>query len=151
MVAEPPGWRPGGAVFYAAAAASRLGFSVGVVTAGGREVEALRKLPNTVVVSLDSKKSTSFENVYEASGPRQYLRALAPPVPHGIVPSEWLKSTAVLLAPVADEVPATLLRMFPRAIIGVSAQGWMRRLDVGQEVRSKAWNRPEEYLPGIHG
>ena len=31
---EPPGWRPGGAVFYAASTAARLGYSVGVLTAG---------------------------------------------------------------------------------------------------------------------
>ena len=72
---EPPGWRPGGAVFYAASTAARLGYSVGVLTAGASEVEALRELPNTVVVSLDAKVSTSFQNVYEPAGRRQYLRS----------------------------------------------------------------------------
>jgi hypothetical protein len=147
VVAEPPGWRPGGAVFYAAATAARLGYSVGVVTAGAREVEALRALPNTAVVSLDARKSTSFENVYDTSGSRrQYLRALAQPIPSDMVPSEWRSAPAALLAPVASEVSMATLRMFPRALVGVSPQGWMRELAVGQEVRFKPWDRAQDTL-----
>src|SRR5690349_22516343 len=89
---EPPGWRPGGAAFYAAAAAARLGCSVGVVTAGAAEVEALRELPNTAVVSLDARRSTSFENVPGPAGRRQWLRALARAIPADLLPTEWRKA-----------------------------------------------------------
>ncbi|HEY8693630.1 MAG TPA: PfkB family carbohydrate kinase [Chloroflexota bacterium] len=147
VVAGPAGWRPGGAVFYAASAAARLGYSVGVVTAGASEVEVLRELPNTEVVSLDAKRSTSFENVYEPAGRRQYLRALAPTIPADMIPSEWRKTPVALLAPVAGEVPPAMARAFPRALLGLSPQGWMRRLVVGEEVRYQAWNRVLEVLP----
>lgn len=133
-------------MYYAAATAAKLGYSVGVVTAGAAEVGALRALPNTVVVSLDTKKSTSFENVYDASGRRQYLRALAEAIPPDMVPSEWCSAPAALMAPVAGEVPFGMIRMFPRALIGLSPQGWMRELVVGQEVRFKAWHRAREVL-----
>jgi sugar/nucleoside kinase (ribokinase family) len=147
VISEPPGWRPGGAVFYAASTAAKLGFSVGVITAGGHEVEALRELPNTMVVSLQAKHSTSFENIYEIGGRRQILRALAPSIPVELVPSEWRKAPAALLAPVADEVPVGMSRAFPQALVGVSPQGYMRRLVVGEEVRYKAWERALDVLP----
>ncbi len=149
VVPEPPGWRPGGSVFYAASAAARLGASVGVVTAGGREVEALRALPNTMVVSLDVKRSTSFENVYRPDGRRQYLRALAPPIAPEMIPLEWHDAPAVLLAPIADEVSPAAVRLFARALTGVSPQGWMRQLAAGQEVRFKPWLRAEETLAQV--
>ncbi|MFI5269202.1 MAG: PfkB family carbohydrate kinase [Chloroflexota bacterium] len=146
VVAESPGWRPGGAVLYAAAAAARLGCSVGVLTAGAAEADVLRDLPNTVVVSLDAKRSTSFENVYEPAGRRQYLRALAPAIPPELLPYEWLKAPVVLLAPVAGEVSQEMARLFPRALLGVSPQGWMRRLVVGEEVRYQTWERALDVL-----
>lgn len=149
VVPEPPGWRPGGAVWYAASTAARLGYSVGVVTAGAAEVEALRALPNTAVISLDAKRSTSFENVYEPSGRRQFLRALAPPIPKDLVPPEWTKAPVALLAPVADEVPADMARLFPRSLVGVCPQGWMRRLSTGQEVGYKTWDRAGDVLPHV--
>ena len=144
---ESPGWQPGGAAFYAAAAAACLGCSVGVVTAGAAEVEAVREAPNTVVVSLDAKRSTSFENVYEPGGRRQYLRALAPPIPIDLIPGEWRNAPLALLAPVAGEVPLAMVRAFPRALLGVAPQGWMRHLVVGQEVRCQPWDRALEVLP----
>jgi len=149
VVPERPGWRPGGAVFYAASTAARLGYSVGVVTAGAAEVEALRALPNTVVIALEAKHSTSFENVYEPDGRRQFLRALAPPIPVELVPPEWTHARVALLAPVAGEVPPSMPHAFPQALIGVSPQGWMRRLEIGREVRYQAWDRAQEILPRV--
>ena len=136
-------------MYYAASTAARLGASVGVLTAGAGEVEALRALPNTVVVSLDARKSTSFENVYEAGGRRQYLRALAPSIPVDLIPAEWSKAPVVLLAPVADELPAAMFRAFPRSLLAVSPQGCMRRLAIGEEVHLKPWDRALEVLPQV--
>lgn len=147
VVPEPPGWRPGGAVFYAASTAAKLGYSVGVLTAGAAETDALRELPNTVVVSLDVKRSTSFENVSEPGKRRQYLRAMAPAIPPELLPHEWRKAPVVLLAPVAGEISPETARLFPRALLAVSPQGWMRRLVVGEEVRYQSWERALDVLP----
>jgi 1D-myo-inositol 3-kinase len=136
-------------VYYAANTAARLGYSVGVVTAGAAEVECLRALPNTVVISLDAKKSTSFENLYEGGVRRQLLRARAPIIPVDLVPPEWSNARAVLLAPVADEVPIAMSRAFPQSLVGVAAQGYMRRLIPGEEVRRQPWNRALEVLPHV--
>ncbi|HLQ35236.1 MAG TPA: PfkB family carbohydrate kinase [Chloroflexota bacterium] len=146
VVAEPPGWRPGGAVFYAASTAAKLGYAVGVVTAGASEVEVLHELPNTVVVNLEAKASTSFQNVYESDGRRQYLRALAPPIPPEILPSEWRKTPLALLAPVAGEVPPAMARAFGQGLLGVSPQGYMRELLVGEEVGYQTWNHALDVL-----
>ncbi|MHB8619043.1 MAG: PfkB family carbohydrate kinase [Chloroflexota bacterium] len=149
VISTSPGWRVGGSVFYAAATAARLGLTVGVLTAGGREVEALRDLPNTMVISRDARHSTSFENSYGPRGRRQELRALAPPVTPELLPSEWLKSPMVLMAPVAQEVPETLPRLFPKALIGLTPQGYLRSWAAGGEVRYQAWTRATEVLPHV--
>lgn len=149
VVSETPGWRPGGGVFYAASAAAKLGCTVGVVTAGGPEIEALRDLVGVIVVSLHSPHSTSFENRYEAGARHQFLRALSSPIPSEAVPPEWRKAPLALLAPVADELRPSMTRAFPHAMVGVSAQGFMRRLDVGHEVRYRPWDRAMEVLPHV--
>lgn len=147
VVRESPGWRVGGAVYYAASTAAKLGATVGVVTAGGPEIEALRELPRCIVISMQTGRSTSFENLYQEGTRRQFLRALAPPIQVESVPAEWRKSPIALLAPVADEVRPSMIRAFPQAMIGVSAQGFMRRLTVGQEVGFRPWDRAQEVLP----
>src|SRR5579883_1051027 len=147
VVPEAPGWRVGGAAYYAASTAAKLGCNVGVVTSGGPEVEALREVPNVIVISLQAARSTSFENTYEAGVRRQVLRALAPPIASEAVPPEWRKAPLALLAPIADEMPPSMIRAFPQAMIGISAQGFMRRLSVGQEVQYRPWDRALEMLP----
>jgi sugar/nucleoside kinase (ribokinase family) len=148
VVAEAPGWRPGGGVYYASATASKLGASVGVLTAGAEdELRALRDLYNVTVIGLQVQRSTSFENRYEAGGRRQFLRALAPPIPPEAIPPEWRRAPVALLAPVADEVRSGIVRSFADGIVGISAQGFMRRLALGQEVRFRPWERAQEALP----
>lgn len=144
-----PGWRVGGSVFYVASAAAKLGASVGVITAGAREIGALRALPETTVINLDAKVSTSFENIYELGRRRQYVRAVAPRIPDELVPPEWRKAPVVLLAPVVDEVSPSMLRLFPRALVGVSAQGYMRRLGPSGAIQPKVWDRAMEVLPDV--
>jgi len=147
IVADVPGWRPGGAAFYAAAAAAKLGYTVGVLTAGASEVQALEALPNTMVVSLDAKKSTTYENIYEAGVRQQYVRAVAPLLPVDLVPPEWIRAPVVLLAPVAGEVPPSMVRMFPRSLLGISLQGYLRRCDADGAVSYQPWQHASEMLP----
>lgn len=146
---EQPGWRPGGTVYYAASAADRLGYSVGVLTAGASEVDVLRKLRHTTVVSLAVRQSTSFENLYVAGGRRQYLRALAPRIPGDALPAEWRHAPAVLLGPVAGEVPAAMARQFPHSLVGVSPQGYMRRWDTEGQIHYQPWERAAEVLDHV--
>ncbi|MBV8086299.1 MAG: sugar kinase, partial [Chloroflexi bacterium] len=99
---DPSVCRPGGAVYYAARAAAELGHSVGILTAGAPdELDALRALPNTTVVAIEARRSTSFENTYDLGVRHQVLRALAPPIPADLLPPEWIRAPVVLLAPVA--------------------------------------------------
>ncbi|MDE3076392.1 MAG: hypothetical protein KGJ86_13300, partial [Chloroflexota bacterium] len=124
LIPETPESRIGGSAYYAATAAARLGYSVGVITAAGPESEALRGQPRTIVLSLDTDQSTTFENVDTSSGRRQILRHLAPAIPPQMVPAEWAKAAVVHLAPVAGEVPASMFRLFPRSLVGLTPQGY---------------------------
>ncbi|MBV9121071.1 MAG: hypothetical protein JOZ39_10210 [Chloroflexi bacterium] len=149
VVFDEPGWRPGGAAWYAAAAASKLGCSVGVLTAGGPEVNSLRDLPNTAVISLEGRKSTSFENAYDDGHRRQVLRSLAPRIVADLLPPEWSHAPVVLLAPVASEVPESTARLFGHSVVGVAPQGYMRKLVAGEPVLYQSWRRAEDMLPHV--
>lgn len=149
VVPHSSGWRIGGSVFYIASAASRLGCSVGVLTSGGPEVQALRAIPGCTVISLDARESTSFENRNEAGLRRQRLLARAPSIPRDLLPAEWTRCPVALLAPVAGEVPLVMARAFPQALTAVLPQGWMRRWDVAGEVRSAPWERAAEVLANV--
>jgi len=48
----------------------------------------------------------------------------------------------VLLGPVIGEVPPGLGEAFPRSLVGVSAQGWLRRIDRQRRVWRRAWSGP---------
>src|SRR5512133_878054 len=73
---NPKGPRLGGTAAYSALTARALGMRVGVVTASGPEM-SLAPLNDILLVSLESPRSTTFENIYNEHGRIQYVRAQA--------------------------------------------------------------------------
>jgi len=71
------GWRPGGAVTYAAHAAARLGVSVAVVTACGPDIDPEAIFGDIPFVAVPSAESTVMENRYTPEGRRQRVPAVA--------------------------------------------------------------------------
>ncbi len=120
-------WRVGGTVVYAAVTASRLGRRAAIVTSGPPDVLAAlaEAAPGVAVAALPSMEATTFENQYDAAGGRrQYLRGQAISLVPSAVPRGWLGAPFVLLAPVAQEVDASLASAFPRGRLAATAQGW---------------------------
>jgi len=129
-------WRLGGGVAYACVTASRLGLRVGVLTSAPLDVfSALREaLPNAVVVNVPASEATTFENIYDVTGRRQFLRARAEQLALDHLPPAWAEARIVLLAPLAQEVDPAFAQEFPRALVAAAPQGWLRRWDTSGAV-----------------
>jgi 1D-myo-inositol 3-kinase len=138
----PQGWRLGGTATYAATQAQHLGLSVGVVTHAGPEVELSEALPGALIAGSASAQSTCFQNIYEAGTRRQLVRSRAEPMSVDDIPREWRSAPLALLGPVCGEVPAGMGCVFSGSFVGVSAQGWLRRVDKQHRVRKWAWSGP---------
>ena len=136
----PEGWRLGGTATFAAAQAERLGLSVGVVTRAGPDVDLGAAFPNAALAGAPADETTSFRNTYERGRRTQSVLGRADRVSEADVPSEWYSAPICLLGPVCGEVPATLSQVFMSPLIGVSAQGWLRRVDENHHVRGEAWD-----------
>ena len=141
----PDGWRLGGTVAYAALTARALGMKVGIVTAYGKEtsLEALNDIP---IVSIESPRSTTFENIYAEHGRVQYLRAQAARLDLNAIPEAWRNAPIIHLGPIADEMDSVLPRGFSPALLGVTPQGWMRQWDKDGRVTRAEWKDSETIL-----
>jgi 1D-myo-inositol 3-kinase len=130
------GWRLGGTASYAASVATRLGLRAAVLTAAGPGLSLDEALPDVEVARVPSAGSTQIRNVYTTQGRVQYVPQRASPIDPRSLPDGWRDAGIVLLGPVAGEVDETLSGCFPKALIGVSAQGWLR--DIGRDGRVRA-------------
>lgn len=139
------GPRLGGTVAYSALTARALGLKAGILTAAGNEtpLDALDGIP---VLSIESSRSTTFENQYTIAGRVQYLRAQASRIDFNSVPGAWRHAAIVHLAPIANEMDSTLPDDFSPALLGVTPQGWMRKWDSEGRVARSAWLNSEPIL-----
>jgi len=149
--AAAPAWRLGGTASYAALLATRLGLDTAVLTAAAN-LALEEALPGAEIVCVPSPQSTQFRNLYTAEGRVQYIPQRASVIKPDSLPDEWRGAEIVLLGPVAGEVDDALAGCFPQALLGVSAQGWLREVDRDGRVRSvppQRW-RAETVLRPAH-
>ncbi|MCS7002206.1 MAG: PfkB family carbohydrate kinase [Dehalococcoidia bacterium] len=139
------GWVLGGSVTFAALTAKALGVSVAVVTsANPADLDGRLTVP---VVIVPAAATTTFHNVYGPDGRRQRLLARAAPLSVDAMPTAWRSAPIVHLAPLAGELSPTSSAAFPRSLVVVSAQGWLRAWDRDGVVRFRPWP-PEWRLDG---
>lgn len=138
----PEGPRLGGTAAYSALTARALGMRVGVVTAAGPET-SLAPLNDIALVSLESPKSTTFENIYNEHGRIQYVRAQATRIDLQHVPENWRYASIIHLGPIANEVDAMLPEGFSPGLLGLTPQGWMRQWDDDGRVFPVQWQNAE--------
>ena len=62
------------------------------------------------------------------------------------LPAAWADVPVVLLGPLAQDVPASWTAVFPRALMGVTPQGWMRRWDAAGHVSPTRWENSADFL-----
>ncbi|HEY0735557.1 MAG TPA: PfkB family carbohydrate kinase [Herpetosiphonaceae bacterium] len=134
--------RLGGTALFAALTAHRLGLRTAIVTACAPDFD-LSALPEGVqIFRQPSSETTIFENRYHAGGRTQLLHARAETIDLRYVPTEWLDAPIVHIAPIIQEVPDTVAALFPRALLGVTPQGWIRRVQPDKIVTTA----PEDLL-----
>ncbi len=144
----------GGTVTFAALTAYQLGLAAAVVTCadGNLIAELSAHLPGIGLAVRQSEATTTFENRYSSGFRTQYLRARAEEQQVEDVPERWLGAPVVLLGPLAQELTADFITLFPRhpgAIVAATPQGWLRRWDDDERVWPAPWNDAERVLPGL--
>lgn len=157
----PGGFRPGGTVSYAAVTARRLGCRPGILTSAalpGLTVTEADPAPEAQTITLDgagplyaplagipvhvvpSPVNTVFDNVYDGYGQRiQVVESRAGPIVPADLPAAWAGVPFVLLGPLDRELPETWADAFPGALLGVTAQGWLRQWDDAGHVTPARW------------
>ena len=157
----PDGFRFGGTVSFASVTARRLGWQPGILTRVAAEgllqgpaptepVDIIAPdgspLAGIPIHLLPSSTSTTFANIYRDGVRTQVIAALAEPVTPADLPAAWTDVPVVLLGPLAEDVPASWTAMFPRALMGVTPQGWMRRWDAAGHVSPTRWENAASFL-----
>jgi sugar/nucleoside kinase (ribokinase family) len=135
----------GGTVAYASRTAKGLGFSSGIVTSFGPELD-LAPLSRIQIVNHPSEKTTTFENHYEREVRIQYLRARASQLNSGAVPDAWHHPKIVHLAPIAGEIDPSLADSFPDSFLGMTAQGFLRVWDQNGLIHGSDWSAIRDVL-----
>ena len=120
------GWRLGGTGAYASLTASKLGLRTAVLTSCASDLDPSLLLPDIDVRLLPSSETTIFENVYGPGRRLQYVWARARTIAASDVPQEFLGAKIVLLGPLVGEVKEDVARCFPRSLLAICPQGWLR-------------------------
>ncbi|MCS6803278.1 MAG: PfkB family carbohydrate kinase [Chloroflexota bacterium] len=122
----PGGWTLGGGVVFAAQTAYALGKRPAIVTSGDVR-DLLGQVPGRMTVK--PSRTTVFANVYTPEGRRQTLLARAAPLTLDDVPLAWRAAPIVVLTPLCDELPPSLVNAFPDSLVVACLQGWLRAWD----------------------
>ena len=141
----PSGVQLGGTVSYAALTARAMGMSVGIVTSVGEDAP-MQPLNGIQIVNIPTERSTIFENIYTEHGRKQTLHHQAALIEYEHIPQIWRNAPVVHLAPIAQELNASLAERFPASLVGVTPQGWMRGWDENGKVFATAWENSEQIL-----
>jgi sugar/nucleoside kinase (ribokinase family) len=141
----PDGPKMGGTASYAALTAKAIGLKVGVVTAWGEEI-AQGPMVEVSISNQPAQNSTTFENIYKADGRHQIIHHVANPLNLQSVPRSWLQTPIIHLGPIANEVAPELANHFPKALLGVTPQGWFRTWDGNGRVYPAEWQDASKVL-----
>ncbi len=136
----PQGRVPGGTVSYAIRTAAAFGLRVALLTSMKTNDPLLEEMrPYGEIISLPAQDSTTFENIYDADGRKQYVRGLATPITAADIPAEWRQIPLVHLAPIAGELDPQVAHEFKNSTVLLTLQGWLRQWGADGFVRFKRW------------
>ena len=130
---DPASWRLGGAASFASTTARNLGLRTAVLTSASADLPLSELLPGIDFEVVHSRSTTQMRNLY-GEGPRlQFVPQRAAPLTPDYLPPDWRNIPIVLLGPVIGEVDEAMAARFGGSMLGIGAQGWLRR--VGRENR----------------
>src|SRR5690242_11206090 len=107
----------GGTVSYAAPVVQAFGWPVRILTSAAVNEPLLQQLQplTSELVTLRSRETSTFENIYTPTGRTQYIRGVASHIRFDDVPPNWMTSPLVHLAPLTGEVDPDLAEDFKQA------------------------------------
>jgi sugar/nucleoside kinase (ribokinase family) len=129
----------GGTATYAALTARNMGARVGVHTSSAYEPGLIDTLKGALVARIPAEYTTCFVNEYNAGKRRQTIESVAEKLTYEQILPEWRNPPVVHLGPLCQELDAGLVNRFPRSLVGVTPQGWMREWDESGLVRAVEW------------
>lgn len=142
----------GGTVTFATLTAARLGLSAGIVTCADTQLitELSTHLPGIALHVRPCATTTTFVNQYHEGFRTQYLHARGDSIQTTDVPESWHNAPIILFGPLAQELAAEFVPLFPRrpgTLIAATPQGWLRRWDPDGRVWPTPWLAAEQTLP----
>lgn len=140
------GFTIGGSSVYSSLTARNFGYKSAILTTIGENFQFWDSLKDVDVVFSVSSCNTTFKNLYVNGFRLQYLVHRAEKIKPSVIPKNWLQSEIIYLCPVIDEIDAEIIDLFPEALIGIGAQGWMRSWDEKGFVKGKSWEKAENFL-----
>ncbi len=143
------GYTIGGTTTYSSITARNLGRKPGIVTRLAPDFVVPPLLREIAVARVAAPQTTTFHNIYRDGQRQQFLLAIADAVQPDDIPAEWRAVPIVHLGPLARELDARFARLFPRALVGVTPQGWLRQWDARGKVSVRAWTEAREILPHV--
>jgi sugar/nucleoside kinase (ribokinase family) len=144
------GTRPGGAAYYTAMTAHRLGLRVGLLTSFGPDFPRDALPAGIEVVNVPAERTTTFR-IGQTGGRTRELAVLAraADLEAEVLPEEWQDATLGALAPVTGEVDPGLAAAFPETSLVALPQGWMRQRGKGGILAPQPWEDADLVLPRV--
>ncbi|PKN96478.1 MAG: ribokinase [Chloroflexi bacterium HGW-Chloroflexi-5] len=141
----PQGPALGGTASYASLTARSFGLRVGIVTSCRSDLN-LDIFAGTTVLRKDAEQNSTFINTHTPTGRIQHIKGVAETITLADIPAVWRDAPIVHLGPIAHEISDEIAEAFPKAIIGVTPQGWLRVWDQDGLVSYKRWEDAESVL-----
>lgn len=137
----------GGTATYASITARNMGARAGVHTSAAYEPGLIDTLRGVLVARIPSEYTTCFVNDYSTRKRRQTIESVAEKLTYEQILPEWRNPPVVHLGPLCQEIDASLVTRFPRSLVGVTPQGWMREWDETGLVHAVEWADADRVLP----
>lgn len=140
----PSGRKLGGTVSYSTPVVSAFGHRVGLLSSCRPDEELFEVLrPLVTPFILPAQQTTTFENIYTATGRTQYVHALAAPLTLDVLTQTWRNPPLVHLAPLVAEIEPGVARHFPNSTVMLTLQGLLREWGEDGLVRYRRWLEPD--------
>src|SRR5579864_2179043 len=140
----------GGTATYAAVTARNMGARVGVHTSASYEPGLIDVLGGTLVARVPADYTTCFVNDYSSGKRQQTIESVAEKLTYEQILPEWRNPPVVHLGPLNQELDASMVDKFPKSLVGVTPQGWMRQWDESGLVRPVEWADADRVLRKAH-
>jgi sugar/nucleoside kinase (ribokinase family) len=137
----------GGTVTYSGVTAKNMGARVGVHTSCAYEPGLIDTLRGVLVARIPAEYTTCFVNAYESGKRRQTIESIAEKLTYEQILPEWRNAPVVHLGPLCQELDPGIVNRFPKSLVGVTPQGWMRAWGEDGLVRQVLWPDADRVLP----